>query len=202
VQRPTHRNSSWDWARFETAAQKWVDLSEGGYGVALVNDCKYGHDIQNNVMCLSLLRAPTNPDPGADQGEHHFAYALYPHANEGSVVNPAEIAQVAYPFNDPLLAIRSNGGEKRPLPSLIQTAPNFIVETIKQAEDGQGIIVRGYECNRQRGWLTLKTGFNLAEAHLCNLLEENQEAVPVDGSEISLYVKPFQIVTLRLLPGA
>jgi alpha-mannosidase len=200
VQRPTHRNRTWDWARFETAAQKWVDLSEGGYGVALINDCKYGHDIHNNVIRLSLLRAPTNPDPEADQGEHHFAYALYPHANQGSLVNSAEIAQVAYGFNDPLLVVAGNGGGERPLPSLIEAPPNFIVETIKQAENGQGIIVRGYECSRQRGWLTFKTGFALAGAYLCNLLEENQEPIVVDGSELKLYVKPFQIVTLRLLP--
>ena len=199
VQRPTHRNSSWDWARFETAAQKWVDLSEGGYGVALLNDCKYGHDIHNNVMRLSLLRAPTSPDPEADQGRHQFAYALYPHANAGSVVNPAEIAQVAYAFNDPLLVVKGMGGEERPSPSLIQTPDNFIVETVKQAEDGRGVIVRGYECSRQRGWLTFTTSFPVAEAHLCNLLEETMEPVAVDGSELKLYVKPFQIVTLRLV---
>ena len=79
IQRPTHRNTSWDWARFETAAQKWVDLSEGDYGVALLNDCKYGHDIHDNVIRISLLRAPTEPDPEADQGEHRFAYSLFPH---------------------------------------------------------------------------------------------------------------------------
>jgi alpha-mannosidase len=74
VQRATHRNTSWDWARFETCAQKWVDLSEGNYGVSLLNDCKYGHDIHDNVMRISLLRSPTMPDPEADQGEHRFAY--------------------------------------------------------------------------------------------------------------------------------
>ena len=199
VQRPTHRNSSWDWARFETAAQKWVDLSEGGYGVALLNDCKYGHDIHNNVMRLSLLRAPISPDPEADQGRQQFSYALYPHANVGSSVNPAEIAQLAYAFNDPLLVVEGVGGEERPSPSLIQTPANFIVETIKQAEDGRGLIVRGYECNRQRGWLTFTASFPVAEAHLCNLLEEKLETVEVNGCNIKLYVKPFQIVTLRLV---
>ncbi|MCA9956617.1 MAG: hypothetical protein KC434_17935, partial [Anaerolineales bacterium] len=201
VQRPTHRNSSWDWARFETAAQKWVDLSEGGYGVALLNDCKYGHDIHNNVMRLSLLRAPTSPDPETDQGRHKFAYALYPHANAGSVVNPAEIAQVAYAFNDPLLVVDGVGGEEQPSSSLIQTPANFIVETVKQAEDGHGLIVRGYECNRQRGWLTFTTSFPVAEACLCNLLEETLETVEANGQEVKLYVKPFQIVTLRLIPA-
>ncbi|UCC62567.1 MAG: alpha-mannosidase, partial [Anaerolineae bacterium] len=78
VQRPTHHNTSWDWARFETCAQKWVDLSEGDYGVSLLNDCKYGHDVRDNVMRIGLLRSPTDPDPEADQGEHRFAYSLLP----------------------------------------------------------------------------------------------------------------------------
>jgi alpha-mannosidase len=105
VQRPTHRNTSWDWARFETAAQKWVDLSEGGYGVALLNDCKYGHDVHQNVIRLSLLRAPTRPDPEADQGVHRFAYALFPHANPaGGQLVPSQVAGEAYRFNDPIIA--------------------------------------------------------------------------------------------------
>ena len=100
VQRPTHRNTSWDWARFETCAHKWVDLSEGGYGVSLLNDCKYGHDIQGNVIRLSLLRSPTVPDPEADQGEHHFTYSLYPHEGEWDENTLRE----AYALNDPLIA--------------------------------------------------------------------------------------------------
>ena len=80
IQRPTHRNTSWDWARFETCAQKWVDLSEGDYGISVLNDCKYGHDIRDNVVRISLLRGATSPDPIADIGEHRFAYSLRPHA--------------------------------------------------------------------------------------------------------------------------
>ena len=99
VQRPTHRNTSWDWARFETCAQKWADLSEGGYGVSLLNDCKYGHDIHGNVMRLSLLRSPTYPDPEADQGEHRFTYSLLPHAGGWEAGTVAE----AYALNDPLV---------------------------------------------------------------------------------------------------
>jgi alpha-mannosidase len=96
IRRPTHRNTSWDWARFETCAHKWVDLSEGDYGVSLLNDCKYGHDVQGNVIRLTLLRGPTYPDPDADQGEHHFTYSLLPHRGDwraGTV--PASYALVA-----------------------------------------------------------------------------------------------------------
>ena len=104
VQRPTHRNTSWDWARFETCAQKWVDLSEGDYGISLLNDCKYGHDTHHNVMRLTLLRSPTRPDPSADLGEHQFKYSLYPHAGSWN----EETQREAYLLNDPIIVYRSN----------------------------------------------------------------------------------------------
>jgi alpha-mannosidase len=204
VQRPTHRNTSWDWARFETCAQKWVDLSEGGYGVALLNDCKYGHDIRDNVIRLSLLRAPTMPDPEADQGTHRFTYALYPHADaDGRVTTPVDIARHAYALNDPRLAVRgSPQAAGSPPPPLARLAANTIIETIKWAEDGEGVIVRFYECNRRRGPVTLDLGFPVQAAYLTNLLEENQAPLAVEaGQRVTLPVKPFQIVTVRLVPA-
>ena len=109
VQRPTHRNTSWDWAGFETCAQKWVDLSEGDYGVSVLNDCKYGHDIRDNVMRISLLRSPTMPDPEADQGEHHFVYSLFPHTGNW---NETTIA-AAYALNDPLIVYAAEDSGQR-----------------------------------------------------------------------------------------
>ncbi|MBP6472876.1 MAG: alpha-mannosidase [Chloroflexi bacterium] len=203
VQRPTHRNTSWDWARFETAAQKWVDLSEGGYGVALLNDCKYGHDIRDNVMRLSLLRAPTDPDPEADQGEHRFAYSLLPHANApGSSVTPSTVAQRAYALNDPLRVVATNRPLRQTPEPLARVPENIVVETVKQAEDGNGVIVRFYECNRQRGPITLAAGFALQAAYRCNVLEENEARLPVVGRRVDLVVRPFEIATVRLVPMA
>lgn len=203
VQRPTHRNTSWDWARFETAAQKWVDLSEGGYGVALLNDCKYGHDIRDNVIRLSLLRAPTDPDPEADQGEHRFAYSLLPHANApGSLLTPSTVAQRAYALNDPLRAVTTNQPLRQTPEPLVGVPENIVVETVKQAEDGNGVIVRFYECNRQRGPITLAAGFALQAAYRCNVLEENEARLPVAGRRVDLAVRPFEIVTVRLVPMA
>lgn len=199
VQRPTHRNTSWDWARFETCAQKWVDLSEGDYGAALLNDCKYGHDIQGNVMRISLLRAPTLPDPEADQGEHHFQYSLLLHGEPNRTgVNYHAIAAQAYLLNDPLLATSGSGGAIQPQPALLCVSGSAIIETIKPAEDGDGVIVRLYECNRQRGWVTLHSGFALHSAQITNLIEEDQDALEVDEHRVRLYLKPFQIVNLRL----
>jgi alpha-mannosidase len=200
VERPTHRNTSWDWARFETCGHKWIDLSEGDYGVSLLNDCKYGHDVRNNVLRLSLLRAPTEPDPDADQGEHHFSYSLLPHAGRW---NETTIA-AAYALNDPLLVGENskNGISNLSYNSFLSSSrPNVVLETVKRAEDGNGLIARLYESQRQRGPVTLTTGFPLAEAWRTNLLEENQEILAVEGSKVSFSIKPYEIVTLRLVPG-
>lgn len=197
VQRPTHRNTSWDWARFETCAQKWVDLSEGDYGVSLLNDCKYGHDIRDNVMRISLLRSPTMPDPEADQGQHTFSYSLFPHAGSWDEKTIA----AAYALNDPLIVWSSAKPAEAPLTitSLVAVdSPNIVIETIKQAEDGNGLIVRLYESQRRRGDVTLKAGFTLSNVWHTNLLEENQAALDVTDNAVTLYMKPYEIVTLRL----
>lgn len=200
VERPTHRNTSWDWARFEVCAQKWADLSEGNYGVSLLNDCKYGHDVRGNVLRLTLLKSATNPDPEADQGEHEFTYSLLPHPGDWRRAT----ARAAYALNDPLIfrAVSASqpGGNRLTAGLLSVDRENVIVETVKQAEDGRGLIVRLYEAQRARGPVTLKTGFPLAEARRCNLLEEDGETLPVAGNRVRFDVRPYEIVTLRLLP--
>lgn len=196
VTRPTHRNTSWDWARFETCAQKWVDLSEGGYGVSLLNDGKYGHDIHANVIRLSLLRSPTSPDPEADQGEQRVTYSLFPHAGGWDERTVA----AAYALNDPLIVAPGSGAAARAVESLLAVdAPHVVIETVKRAENGQGLIVRLYESQRRRGPVTLTAGFPLAQVWRTNLLEQNQEALDVAGREVTLDIKPYEIVTLRLV---
>ncbi|WP_420641731.1 alpha-mannosidase [Candidatus Leptofilum sp.] len=203
VERPTHRNTSWDWARFETCAQKWVDLSEGGYGVSLLNDCKYGHDIQDKTpdggqIRLTLLRSPTDPDPEADQGEHIFRYSLLPHAGRWG----EETIRQAYALNDPLLVYAAEtGGAQQPiaLDSLVAVdAPNVVIETVKLAEESDGLIVRLYECRRQRGEVMLTFGVDVTAVAITNLLEEVETELVVDGSTVTLPIKPYQIVTLRV----
>ncbi len=201
VQRPTHRNTSWDWARFETCAHKWVDLSEGNYGVSLLNDCKYGHDIRDNIMRITLLRSPTMPDPTADFGEHRFKYSLYPH--EGSWNE--ETQREAYLLNDPIIVHKSKVERRMSeqvvssLNSLISMSqPNVIIETVKRAEDGNGIIVRLYESQRKRGQVQVHAGFAVEAAWEANLLEENESALSVDNDSIQLNLRPYQIMTIRL----
>jgi len=200
VTRPTHRNTSWDWARFETCAQKWVDLSEGDYGVSLLNDCKYGHDIHGNVMRITLLRSPTMPDPMADLGEHEFKYSLYPHAGSWN----EETQREAYLLNDPIIVYKQTM-DNRPLTmvhrlqSLVSASvPNVIIETVKKAEDGDGLIVRLYESQRKRGQVQVKFGSAVDSAWVTNLLEENESALSVENDSIILNLKPYQIMTLRV----
>jgi len=204
VERPTHRNTSWDWARFETCAQKWVDLSEGDYGVSVLNDCKYGHDVRDNVIRISLLRGPTDPDPEADQGEHRFAYSLLPHAGRWGEAT----ISAGYALNDPLIVAQGSGRMPDPqspranIGSLVSAnRPNIVVETIKRAEDGNDLIVRFYESQRQRGPVTLTTSFELARAWRASLLEENQATLETNGNQVTLSVQPYEIVTLRLVPA-
>ena len=176
-----------------------VDLSEGGYGVSLLNDCKYGHDIWGNVMRISLLRGTTMPDPQADMGEHHFVYSLFPHAGSWGEATVA----AAYALNDPLIVAEGQNDGRSGSGSLISVdRPNVIVETVKRAENGDGIIVRFYESQRQRGPVTLTAGFGLAEAWHTSLLEENQAALEPEGNRVTLSVRPYDIVTLRLVPAA
>jgi alpha-mannosidase len=148
------------------------------------------------------------PDPEADQGEHHFAYSLLPHTGGWDKVTiPA-----AYGLNDRPIVWRKTDAK----PELQDTArgtrdaavsfvsvdqPNIVIETVKQAENGDGVIVRLYESQRQRGTITLTTGFNLGKVWHTNLLEENQKALVPDGNSVKLFVKPYEIVTLRLLPA-
>ena len=106
IERPTVANTSWDEARFEVCGHRWADLSESGYGVALLNDGKYGYDIRGHVMRLSLLRAPAYPDPEADQGEHRFAYALLPHSGPFY----QEVVAEAESFNLPITIVAAGAG--------------------------------------------------------------------------------------------
>jgi alpha-mannosidase len=202
VERPTHSNTSWDWARFETCAQKWVDLSEGNYGVSLLNDCKYGHDIRDNIIRMTLLRSPTMPDPEADQGIHKFSYVLMPHDGDFKY----ETIPAAYALNDPMIVTNGNptngSGSIRQYQFIALDHENIVIETIKRAEDGNGVIVRLYECHRERGRVILTTGFNIDSAAITNLLEVDQVEIPVNDNQIELAYTPYQIITLRIVPAS
>lgn len=198
VERPTHKNTSWDAARFEVCAHKYCDLSEYGYGVSLLNNCKYGHAIHDGVMTLTLLKCGTFPDPTADKCEHEFTYSLYPHAGD---YREAGTIQKAYELNVPMTAVKVSGN-KGTLPCeysfLSLDAENIVFETAKKAEDGEDIILRGYECFNKRTDVTLTLGVPVNSAYICDMLENEETEIPVTDGKISLSFKPFEIITLKL----
>ncbi|KAF4081342.1 hypothetical protein AMELA_G00160170 [Ameiurus melas] len=195
LQRPTHRNTSWDWARFEVWGQKWADLSEHGFGVALLNDCKYGHSVHQNIMTLSLLRAPKAPDANADMGNHRFTYAIMPH--KGSFQD-ASVIQHAYNLNFPFHLI-PEVNTISPWSMFSISSAAVILETIKQAEGRKNIlVVRLYESYGSSVAAVLSTSLPVREAWHCDLLERPGCPAAVTDSEISLSFKPFQIISLLL----
>ena len=197
TERPTHQNTSWDVARFEVCAQKWVDLSEPGYGVALLNDCKYGHDIHGHVMRLSLLRGPTQPDPDADLGEHVFTYALLPHPGD---LRSAGVVEQAYALNVPLLVRPVAPAPDRPRTAhawLQVDRPGIVVEAVKVAERGRDLVVRLYEAHGTRGPLKLRMGLPVTGAVRTDLLERTAEPLDMTDGSIELSVRPFEIMTLK-----
>ena len=195
VTRKTHRNTSWDKARFESCGQKWMDVSEGHYGVSLLNDCKYGHSVKDSCIGLTLIKSGTEPNPTTDQEMHFFTYSLYPHAETWKA---AGTVPQAFFLNQPALVSKGGKpGESFSLASL--NVPNVVLETVKKAEDGDGVILRMYECENARTPVTLTFNRPFASAESCNCLEEpDGEPVKVDGNKVSFLVKPFEIKTVRI----
>ncbi|GHO42477.1 alpha-mannosidase [Ktedonospora formicarum] len=200
LQRPTHRNTSWDVARFEVCAHRWIDLSESGYGVSLLNDSKYGHDVHDNVMRLTLLKSGISPDPQADQGIHRFTYSLLPHEGDW---REAGVERRAYELNAPLQALRGSApttaSSSQEAYSFLRTnCPHIIVETVKPAEDGDGIIVRLFEAHNRRGKASIQFANRIIAAEECNLLEVALEEATFSGDTLSFAVRPFEIKTFRI----
>ena len=194
LQRPTHFNNSWDMARFEVFAQRWADFSEPDYGVALLNDSKYGYAVHDNVIRLSLLRSPKSPDPQADMGFHTFRYALLPHA--GTPIE-AGVIETGYCFNVPLL-VRSVSEDVGERSFFSVSGGSLFLDTVKKAEDSDAIIVRLYEAHGKRGRSRLESTLPVVSASVCNLLEEDDQPVEwVDGG-VEIDFTPFQLITLKL----
>ena len=196
LQRPTHFNTSWDMARFEVVAHRWADLSEADFGVALLNDSKYGHAVHGNIMRLSLLRAPSAPDPEADRGRHQFRYALLPHT--GGPQSAGVIAQ-GYHFNMPLVSFPTSAEETQQSYLMVDN-PAVVLDTVKKAEDSRALIVRMFESHGTRGTARLHSTLPVRSATRCNLLEDDLDGEPVEWIDggLSFEYKPFEIITFKL----
>ncbi|XP_062926980.1 alpha-mannosidase 2C1 [Mobula hypostoma] len=201
LQRPTHHNTSWDWARFEVWGHKWADLSEHGFGAALLNDCKYGYSVHRNIMTLSLLRSPKSPDATADMGQHQFMYAIMPHTGS---YQEANVIQFAYNINYPLHVVPAEPSVSAPSSwsAFSIQSPAVILETIKQAEDrNDALVIRLYESHGSTVDTWLHTSLPVKQALWCDLLEQPlaTKPLPIKAFQIKLSFTPFQIRSMILI---
>jgi alpha-mannosidase len=220
VERPTHRTTSWDAAKFEVCAHRWMDLSERGLGLALLNDCKYGHSCHGGMMGLTLLRGTMHPDASADIGTHEFSYALLPHGGDWRA---ALVDREGEALNMPFVTFELNTGEPgaggrefTPLQLMCEGDADVAIAAIKPASDGRGVIVRLYECRGGTGTVRL-AWHRAAEMTLVDLLERPLDEHPAadehgevlveeaDGFEafddqpgMLIQLAPWRIVSVRV----
>ena len=192
IRRPITRNNSWEAAKFEVIAHKWIDLSETGYGVALLNDCKYGHDVKENIMRISLIKSAVDPDYSADLGKHIFTYALLPHTKEWY---ESQVEQEAFDLNNPLLPI---SGECSIMSGSLFTfsQDNIEVDCIKRAEYADHIIVRFHEFMGKRSEIKVESSLAIDKWYECDLMEQPLEEE--QHTPIAMFIKPYEIKTIAI----
>ena len=198
VKRDTHDNTSWDFAKFEVCHHKWMDVSEDGYGVSMLNDCKYGVGVRNGVIGMSMLKSAIHPNPEADKELHEFTYSIYPH--QGGWREAGTVKQ-AYQINNPLTYSwkENEGGTLAPEYSLVSSdQDNAVIEVVKKAEDSDAVIVRLYECYNRRTPVTLIFGKELTSVVECNMMEEGADPVEFTGNQATFEMKPYEIKTLKV----
>ncbi len=214
---PIHRNTSWDDARFEFCAHRWVHVHETGAGIALLNDSKYGHDalrtrsqlddgseVPTTTVRLSLLRGAKYPDPVQDQGHHEFTYSLLPTAGR---LDDGRIVQEGYQLNQPVRRLAANADTAADTPVASSTVvtsdrPTVVVETVKPADDGSGeVIIRCYEAAGGRADATLRLGVPASSVRIVDARERplpGHDWLPVSDGQVPVTLRPFQIQTLAV----
>ena len=194
--RPTHDNTLWDVAKFEVCAHKWADISESGYGAAILNDCKYGYSAREGKMTLSLIKSGILPNPVTDQEEHTFTYALLPHMGSW---REGHVPEAAYALNIPVRSVRvSAKGEGLAGQYAAVSAGNVALETVKQALDGEDTILRIYEYRNCRGPVTVTLADKAAHVWECDMLENPIRELETDGHSFTFTIKPYEVMTFRV----
>jgi alpha-mannosidase len=175
-------------------AHRYVDLSEPTFGVAVLNDGRYGHGVQDGGIRVSLLRAAKYPDPIQDHGQHRVTISVLPH---GAGLH--EVLHEAEALNTPLRVVAAGAADEAPLPIVSVEHPGVQVSAVKRADDGSGdLIVRLHEASGARTQVPVRTPARVIEATTCNLLEEPEQALDVADGFVNLTLRPFELITLRL----
>lgn len=197
LERSVHRNTSWEQARFEVCCHKWARAAEGMLGFSLINNGKYGCDLRDNVLRLSLLRAPIRPDRTSDREEHRFTYSVF---LDGGHWPSSGLVEAAFDLNLPLAA--RPGAWQLPEPLVATGAPALHLQSVKRAEDGSGdLVLRLIELYGSHGHTLLRVAEPYATVSRCDLLERPQAAVETTKDGIALDYRPYEIITLRLNPA-
>lgn len=198
VTRKIHQNTSWDVAKFETCGHKWADMSENGYGVSLMNDCKYGYSALDKKLSITLLKSGTEPNETADQEVHYMTYSLYPHM--GTWRNGGTVKE-SFNLNVPAFILK--GGKAGNNSSFMEIdKDNVVLETIKEAEDGSGIIIRLYEVNNERSKVTARFSDSFKSVEEVNLMENKENissVISTADKEFSFNILPYEIKTFKLV---
>ena len=198
IERVTHENTLWDFAQFESCAHKWADLSDNSFGLAVLNDCKYGYSAKDGHIALTLLRSANDPQPKQDCTHHTFTYSLYPHAGPAAI---SRVVQEGYSLNCPLYTMFSNA-QKGAWPERFSLAcvdaDNIILETVKRAEDSDALILRLYETWNRATDCSIRFGRLMEMAAQCDMMEENEALLQVEGNRLRLHFRPFEIKTLKV----
>jgi alpha-mannosidase len=204
IERPTTRNNSFEKAQYEVPAMRWADLSGAGpdgkvHGLSILNQDKYGYDAAGNVLRLTLLRSPTWPDPDADQGEHHFHYALYPHAGTWK---DALTVRHGWEYDYPLQAVvtTAHAGSLPPEHSFASVSPdNVVLTAVKKAEDANALIFRVYEWAGKETTAEFHVPPGATGATFTNLMEQPEgDPLPLVGDVVKVPIHPYEILTVRV----
>ncbi|MFL0266926.1 alpha-mannosidase [Candidatus Clostridium radicumherbarum] len=198
LERDTHFNSSWDMAKFEVCAHKWADLSEYGYGAALLNNCKYGYSVKDGVLSLTLLKSPKWPNPTADMGYHEFTYSFLPHEGKWQ---QGKVQEEAYKLNcKPYIILEEshNGILEDKLSFITVDAENVIVEVVKEEEAGKDTIVRLFESFNKRTKIKLSTSIKPKRVWEVNLEEKELKELAFNENTIEFTIKPYEIKSLKI----
>ncbi|MEM8537370.1 MAG: glycoside hydrolase family 38 C-terminal domain-containing protein, partial [Pseudomonadota bacterium] len=199
VARSTTRDTSFDAARFEVPAHKWASVADDGIAVAVLNDCKYGYDVLGGRIRITLIKSSSAPDPHADQGMHSFTYAYLPYAP----AMPQVLDHAAYDLNVPLRHIGGGSVSMSDGKGVVAVrADNVIVETLKAAADGRGMILRVFEAHGTATNAELLFCCNLGRAEKVSIFEQAIDVIPIDQNRITLALKPFQIERVRMVFAA
>lgn len=193
IERSNCRYSNQDKAKFEVSAHNFIDLSDADYGISLLNDCKYGHEVDGSRMMITLLKGPMNPDPQSDIGIHTFTYSLYPHAED---LQHADTLQRGLALNNPFyVRVLQGCAATRPLPTSLITlsAKNVTLEAFKRCENGDGYLVRVCEKIGRTTDLGIRFWQSLRRVQCCNLIERETAELPAAGDCLQTRLKPFAV---------